>query len=266
MGPNPTVPGVTGLVLAMNSRRTLAGTLASLDFCEKLLVVDSGSTDGSVEMARAAGARVEHRDWDDIGSQFRHALSLVDTPWVVSLDSDEALEAGLKARLAAFLREPGDADGFELNRLSWYLDRFVRHSGWYPDWNLRAFRTAAVRVGGTPPHHSFQVDGPVVRLPSGKDGGHILHWPYADLSAHLERIDRYTSEAAQRMAARGRTTSVPEAVARGAARFVKMYLVRGGVLDGRAGLTLALLGGYYAFLKYAKLYEKGLDSGKGEKA
>ncbi len=241
---------VTGVVLTMNSERTLDAALQSLDFCSELLVIDSGSSDSTLEIARRRGARILERPWEGIQSQFRFALQHVNTPWAVSLDSDEEFTPECKQAVMAALAKPGNAAGFSCNRLSWYFDRFIKHSGWHPDWLVRVFRMDAVQLRGQDPHHEFAVNGPAPRL-----GGCILHYPYENLSAHVERINRYTQTMAQGIYAKGGRAGVAKALSRGLARFLKIYVLRQGFLDGRAGLVLAVHGFFYAFHKYLRVAE-----------
>lgn len=241
---------VTGVVLTFNGERWLAETLKSLDFCDALLVVDSGSTDGTLAIAEAAGAKVLHRAWEGTIPQFRYAFEHVSTPWIVTLDQDEFLSPELKDALRGALADPGVAGGFFCPRRSWYLDRFIRHGGWYPDHLLRAFRLDAVEIRGTLPHEEFHPTGPTRTL-----AGDIVHYPYADLAEHLDKINSYTTIAARELHARGRRSGLGKALSHGVGKFLKKYLLKQGFRDGRAGLVLAVHDFLYAFQKYMKLAE-----------
>lgn len=242
--------GVTAVVLTFNGQKWLARTLESLSFCDRILVVDSGSTDATLDIARAAGAEVLYRAWEGTIPQFRYAFTQVTTPWVVTLDQDEYLSPELSASLQAALADPGDAAGFFCSRRSFYYDRFLKHGGWYPDWLLRAFRPDRMELRGTLPHEEFFPAGPTRRL-----SGDIIHYPYADLAEHLAKINSYTGTAAREMHGRGRRCGLGAAVARGMAKFLRQYILKLGFLDGRAGFLLAIHAFIYAFHKYAKLAE-----------
>ncbi len=250
---------VTAVILTKNGERWLEKTLASLDFCDAVLVVDSGSTDATLDIARAAGATVLTRDWEGTIPQFKFAFARVTTPWIVTLDQDEFLSSELRESLRAALAEPGDAAGFFCPRRSWYLDRFIRHSGWYPDLLLRAFRLDAVEIRGTLPHEEFYPTGPTRTL-----SGDIVHYPYADLAEHLDKINSYTTTAAQELHARGRRSSLGKALAHGLGKFLKQYVLKQGFRDGRAGLVLAVHAFFYAFQKYMKLAELNARDRRGE--
>lgn len=245
--------GVTAVVLTCNGQKWLARTLESLSFCDRLLVVDSGSTDATLDICKAAGADVLHRAWEGTIPQFRFAFANVATPWIVTLDQDEYLSPELAASLRAALADPGDAAGFFCSRRSFYYDRFLRHGGWYPDWLLRAFRLDRAEIRGTLPHEEFHPTGPTRRL-----SGDIIHYPYADLAEHLAKINSYTGAAARELKARGRRCGLGAAVGHGAAKFLRQYVLKRGFLDGRAGFLLAVHAFIYAFHKYAKLAELGV--------
>lgn len=238
----------TGVVLTFNGERWLDKTLESLNFCKELLVVDSGSTDSSLEIAERRGARVLTRDWEGTIPQFRFAFEHVRTPWIVTLDQDEFLSDELKTNLEAALADPGEATGFWCSRLSFYYDRFIRHGGWYPDRLLRAFRLDSVEIAGTLPHEEFRPKGPTRKLK-----GDIIHYPYADIREHVEKINAYTQAAAEELKKRGRSAGVPGAVARGLWKFFRVYVLKRGFLDGRAGFVLAMHSFFYAFQKYLRL-------------
>jgi glycosyltransferase involved in cell wall biosynthesis len=258
----PAPVDATGLVLMSGEVKKLPEALQSLSFCTRLLCVDSGSSEETVACARQHGADIVFNEWRGIFAQFEFALTLVDTPWLVILDQDEYLCDELRDELMRELADKNDmggTHGFELPRLSWYYDRFIRHSGWRPDYVLRAFRVQSARIGGTPPHQEWKVDGPVRRL-----AGDIIHYPYADFSDQARKIDAYTQEAARAMYQAGRRTSLAGAVAHGVARFSKQYILRAGFLDGAAGLILALHGFQYGFQKYLRLLEIQRKDGDGE--
>lgn len=240
----------TGLVLTKDGERHLEACLRSLAFCQELLVVDSESTDRTRDIATACGARVLVRPWTGPADQFRFAFAHITTPWVVSLDQDEILSPELAASIQAALADPGDAAAFLCPRASFYFDRFLRHSGWYPDLLPRVFRLAVTEVHVEPPHYGFRPHGPTRRL-----SGDILHYPYENLAAHVAKLNSYTQTAAQDLAARGVRPSMLTALGHGLARFAKIYLLRAGFLDGRAGFILAVHGFFYAFHKYLRALE-----------
>ncbi len=240
----------TGLVLTLNGAKHLDQCLRSLDFCSELLVVDSGSTDATTDIARARGARVLVNPWPGPKAQFEFAFKHISTTWVVSLDQDEILSDELRASVMSSLDDPGPYSAFLCPRASFYFDRFLRHSGWYPDLLPRVFKLADTGVHVSGPHYGFETKGKTRRL-----SGDIIHYPYENLRQHVDKINYYTQIAAEEMHAAGKHAGVAKALGHGLARFLKIYVLRRGFLDGKAGLVLAVNSFFYAFHKYIRLVE-----------
>ncbi len=239
---------VTAIVITHNESANIARCLGSLAFADEVIVVDSMSTDGTDELARRFPVRFERHAWQGYARQKEYALSLATHDWVLWVDADEEVPAGLAGEIAQL---PADAaDGYLVPRRTWYLGRWILHAGWYPGYVLRLFRRSRGGFDGRRVHEHFVVQGPVARLKSA-----LLHYPYRDLSHHLQKMDNLTSLAAADMRERGRRVSLPGALARACVRFLGMYGARGGFRDGCAGLAVSALGGMYVFLKYAKLWE-----------
>lgn len=255
-------PNIVGLVLTYNGERLFERCLASLAFCDRILVVDSLSTDATVEIARAAGAEVLTRRWEGPGPQFQYALAHIramepKVDWVLSLDQDEWFSDELAANIRAAIEDPGEATGFWTPRLSFYFDRFMRHGGWYPDHLLRVFRPEMMDVHVSGAHYSFHPKGPTQKL-----AGDIIHYPYRSFREHLDKINSYAQQGADALKAKGRPGGVVSGCTHGLARFLKLYLLKLGVLDGRAGFINAAHGAFYAFLKHVRAAE-GADWGPG---
>lgn len=250
-------PRTLGLVLTFNGERLLARCLASLSFCDGIVVVDSLSTDATRDIALAAGATLLTRRWEGPGPQFRFALEHIramqpGVDWVVSLDQDEYLTDELAANIRAAVAEDRDLAGYWMPRSSFYFNRFMRHSGWYPDRLLRLFRPARMEVHVSGAHYSFRPKGATDRL-----AGDIIHYPYRNFREHLDKINSYAQQGADDLKARGRSGGVLAGTAHGLARFAKLYLLKLGVLDGRAGFINAVHGAFYAFLKHVRACERG---------
>lgn len=243
------VSGLTGCVVAMNEADRIGDCLASLSFCDEIIVVDSHSTDATREIAADAGARVIERDWPGFGPQKEFAIREAAHDWILLLDADERVSDALRVEIEALRdAEFPDHAGWEIPRLSSYLGEWVRYGTWYPDRQLRLFDRRSGRFGGREPHATFQADGPVGRL-----RGDIEHHPYRDLEEHLRTMDRYTTIMANEMAERGRRASIVDLVGRPAVRFFRFYVLGRGFLHGWRGLLLASLAAHYVRMKYAKL-------------
>jgi len=250
-------PHIIGLILTYNGERLLGRCLASLDFCDEIIVVDSHSTDGTVAIAEAAGATVLKRKWEGPGPQFRYALAHIRdmdprVDWVVSLDQDEYLTDELRGSIRAAVAQPGDAAGFFTPRSSFYFNRFLRHSGWYPDYLFRVFRPGGMEVHISGAHYSFHPLGPTRKLK-----GDIVHYPYRNFREHLDKVNSYAQQGADEAKLKGKPGGVFLGILHGGARFFKIYLLKLGLLDGRAGFINALHGSFYAFLKYVRAAETG---------
>ena len=246
-------PGITGLVLTYNGERLLRQCLRSLAFCDQILVVDSCSKDATRAIVREAGeeprVRFLERAWEGPGPQFVYAFGQIETEWVFSLDQDEVCTPALRRAVETAATSRME-DGYWIARRSWYYDRFMRHSGWYPDRLLRLFRNGRMDVHVSGAHYSFHPKGTT----SGLDGD-ILHYPYANFSQHLEKINDYAQKGADDLVARGKTGGIIKGVGHGLGRFAKIYLIKRGFLDGRAGFINAVHGAFYAFLKYVRVDE-----------
>lgn len=237
------------VVIAKDEADRIGACLASVPLAAETLVLDSGSTDGTPEVAEAAGARVIHTDWPGHVAQKNRALAEATQPWVLSLDADERLSPEACAALERALAAPGDAVGFSFPRCSVWLGHPIRHGRWYPDRKVRVVRTGRGRWGGDDPHDRLSVDGPVRRL-----SGDIVHLPYRRLGEHLSTIDRYTRIHAASLAARGVRARWWDVALRPPLHFVDAYLLRRGFLDGAPGLALAGLGSTHVLLKWGRLW------------
>ena len=243
---------ISAVVIAKDEARDVEACLRSVSFCDEVLLLDSGSRDGTQDLARAAGARVVETDWPGYVAQKERGARLAAHDWVLSLDADERVDDRLRARLERLRDGPEPmAAGFEMTRHVFYLGRWIDHGGWYPEWRTRLFDRRRARWGGTEPHDRVELDGPLERLADGE----IHHFTYRTLSEHLAQIDRFTTIAAAERVAAGRTASLVGMLFRSPWRFFRMYVLRAGFLDGRAGFVLAALAAYYVFLKYAKTWE-----------
>ena len=192
-------PTITGLVLTYNGERLLGKCLESLAFCDAVIVVDSFSSDATESIAREHGATFVQHPWSGALPQFEYALGLVETDWVVSLDQDEICSEPLRdAILAALPGAPADLCGFTPARRSWYYDRFLKHSGWYPDRLLRVFRRNGVHFTQSGAHEHIDPNGRTREL-----DGDILHYPYKHFREHLDKINSYAQQGADDLAARG---------------------------------------------------------------
>lgn len=239
-------------VIAKNEEDNIERCLRAVPFADEIVVLDSGSTDRTVEIARQCGARVEITDWPGHVRQKQRAVDAATHDWILALDADEVVSPALADSIRAALADPSPADAYELTRKVFYLGRWIEHCGWYPEWKIRLFDRRKARWGGYDPHDTVECSGRVARL-----AGDLLHYSYHDVTHHLTRINEYTTIMARELHARGRRSGVVAMLARPMFAFWKKYVFQLGVLDGVPGLVVCVLAAYYVFLKYLKLWELG---------
>ncbi len=244
------MPSICAVIITLNEERNLPECLASLAWCERVVVLDSGSRDRTVELARLAGARVEQSpDWPGFGAQKNRALELADCDWVLSIDADERVSPALAQEIRAAVSDPGATAAFSMPRLSSYCGQFMRHGGWYPDRVLRLFRRGKARFSDDLVHEKLLVDGPVGRLRED-----LLHISYRSLDDVLDKMNRYSSAGAQKAAAAGRRAGVLGALLHSLWAFARAYVLRRGFLDGRLGFVLACSIAHETWYRYLKLW------------
>jgi glycosyltransferase involved in cell wall biosynthesis len=231
---------LSAVILTKNEADRVGRALASVAFADEVLVLDSGSTDGTVEVARAAGARVVETDWPGYVAQKNRGLEEARGDWILSLDADEGLDPEAAKAVEAAVRGPPACAGYRLRRQEIWLGHPLRHGHWRPRPHLRLVRRGHARWTGEDPHDRLEATGDVRTLP-----GRILHEPYRHLGEHLATIDAYTRTQARRGGPLDRTL-------RPAWHFLSGYLLKGGFLDGVPGLCVAALGSVHTLLKWSR--------------
>jgi len=244
-------PPISGVVICLNEADRIGRCLESLSFCDEIVVVDSGSLDGTREIARRYTTALIEQDFLGYVKQKNFALERAKNDWVICLDADEALSPELVANIrGALARNDGSVAGYSLDRVTHYLGVWHDRGEWYPDWQLRVFRRSRGRWGGLDPHDRVELEGRVERLP-----GRLLHWNYRNLSDHIQTMDRFSARMARSLADSGVRFRLRDLVFRPPARFLKSYVLRQGFRRGIPGLVVSVAGAYYVFMKYAKLWE-----------
>ncbi len=242
---------ISAAIITRNAAGDLERCLRSLDFVDEILVLDQGSDDGTLEVCQRYGATVHQSEWLGFGRTKQKAASLCRNDWVLSIDSDEVVDAQLRAALLALPLKP-DFSAFKLNRISMFLGQWIHHCGWYPDHIVRLFDRRVCVFNERLVHEEVVVAGPTGRLP-----GHLEHYTYANMEQYLEKLNRYTTLAAEQMFQEGRRTSLLGAYLHSTLGFWRMYILQGGVWDGAHGLVLCLGSSFSILSKYVKLWKLG---------
>jgi glycosyltransferase involved in cell wall biosynthesis len=244
-------PRLSAVLITRDAQAHLRECLESLRFCDEIVVLDTGSSDGTRQICEQAGVKFSQvTDWPGFGPQKNRAIALASGDWVLSIDADEVCTPELRAAIEAALREPGAFAAFEMPRLSSFCGHWMRHGGWWPDRVTRLFRAGRARFSDDIVHEHLVVDGATGRL-----APHLKHYTYDTLAQALQKQERYATMGAQQAFDRGARASGLIAVLRGAWAFVRTYVVRAGFLDGRAGLLLARYNARTTLLRYRKLAE-----------
>lgn len=241
------------VIITKNEIGSIAACIESVRFADEIIVLDSGSTDGTVELCQKLGARVESTDWPGFGPQKNRALAYAQSDWVLSLDADERVTNDLCAEILQVI-EGKDDSACALPRLSSYLGRPMRHSGWWPDYVVRLFKRGSARFSDDIVHERLVHEGKARQLQSP-----LLHESFTDLEEVIDKLNRYSTAGAKMAQARGKSSSLSLAVAKGIVAFLRTYLFRAGFLDGREGFMLAISnaeGTYYRQLKLMLLNRK----------
>ncbi len=242
---------ITGAIITHNEESHIAEAISSLSCCDEVLVVDSGSTDRTREIAERCGARVLTRSWDGYSRQKNFAAEQARHDWILSLDADERLSAELASEIAQWKRAAagggGDAGG-SMPRRAFYLGAWIGHSGWYPDRKLRLYDRRVGCWRGDFVHERLEVKGPIVAF-----AGDLLHFPYRNWQDHLERIDRYTRLAADAARENGKRGNVLRLLLAPPLTFIRAFVFRAGFLDGWRGALIAAAGARYVFQRELRI-------------
>jgi glycosyltransferase involved in cell wall biosynthesis len=237
-------------VITLNEEANIVPCLESASWAAEIVVLDSGSTDRTVELARQFTDRVISVTWQGFGKTKNQAVDEARMPWVFVLDADERITPPLRREIEHILQADGPADGYRVPRRNHFCGRFIKHLGWYPDYSIRLFRKAQGRFVEREVHESVAVTGQVGTLQHP-----MLHYTYNSINDFVLRMDRYSTLAARELLRRGKRPCLGELVWRPFLTFLKLYVLQRGFLEGRDGYTLAFLYSTYNFLKYYKFRE-----------
>ncbi len=241
---------ISATLITYNEQVNIEEALQSVSWADEIVVVDSGSTDATVEICRRHTDRVIERRWTGFVDQKNHAIEQARHDWILSLDADERAGPELIREIGELRKAGFDRAGYRMPRVACFMGRWIRHGEWYPDYQLRLFDRRRGRWRGGRVHESVQVDGA-----PGILRGEIRHYTYRSISDYLRRLETYSTLAAQDYQQKGKSASLAKLVGNPLATFLKGYVLKRGFLDGGPGLMVAAMGAISVYFKYAKLYE-----------
>ena len=242
---------ISAVVITYNEEKRLADALKSVEgIASEVIVVDSFSSDDTVKIAKNYTDKVFKRKWTNFSDQKNFANSKASCPWILSLDADERLSLELRREILLLKEGEPACSGFSMPRQVYYLGKWIRHSGWYPDRKVRLFRKDKARWEGEYVHEKLVVEGETEKL-----GGSILHFTYRNISEHLDRINSFSQLGAQKLYSEKKKCRWHHFVFLPFFRFTKSFFLKAGFLDGFPGFFISVLNGYSIFIRYAKLRE-----------
>lgn len=254
------MPNVSVVIITFNEEKNIRAALESAKWADEIVVLDSFSTDRTVDICREYTQEVYQESWRGFSGQKQRAVDLAKNDWVFVLDSDERFTEWLRAEIAGLLQNGPGKDGYYCARRNHFMGREILHGGWYPDYSLRLFDRTKGRFVRREVHEAVEVRGATGYLDNP-----MLHYTYNGISDYLKRMERYAGLAAGELYKNGKKAGVLELMLRPPFTFFKMYLLKQGFRDGVHGLVLAVLYSYYTFSKYAMLWELRQDE-KGRAA
>ncbi len=242
---------ISAVIIAFNEEAKIADAINSLQWADEILLIDSESADRTREIAESLGVKVITQKWLGFSKQKQFAVDNAAHNWIFSLDADEVVSEKLKCEILALKNSEQLADGYKIPRLSFYMNRPIRHGGWYPDWQIRFFDRRKGKWKDVLIHESVEIDGQVEKL-----SGDILHHTVENAAHHHRMIgERYAPLAAEQMFLRGRKTTPLKIAAAGLTAFLRTYFLKLGFLDGLPGFCIARFAAHHAFLKHLLLWE-----------
>ena len=243
---------ISAKIIVRNEEHNIADVCETVSWADELVIVDSDSTDRTIEIARKYTDRTFNREWNGYKDKHEYADAQTTGDWIFWIDADERVTPELLASIEHLRSLPDDklAEGYKIARKTEYLEKWIKHSGWYPDYQMRFYRKDKSYWDGVAPHHTARVDGRIEVL-----GGEFLHYTKRDLSEHSSVTDSYASLAAEHLAAEGRTVGAFGIFTNAIAAFVRTYVLKQGFRDGVQGMIIAGFTAYGVFLKYSKLWE-----------
>jgi len=234
-------------MICYNSENTVRKTLSSLDWADEIIVVDSFSTDSTPDICKEFDVNFLQKEWQGFGKQRRWSVKQAKNDWVFVIDSDEEVSSELKNELLKIKNEGTESDVYAIPRKVYYMNRWITHSGWYPNYKERLFNKHKAYWNESALHEKLIYEGVAMKLK-----GDLYHYTYKDIEDQLERINRYSTITAEDLYTKGIKPSFIKSIFGAIWRFKKIFFLKLGFLDGLAGFTIAVMESYYVMLRYFK--------------
>lgn len=246
---------VSSFLVCKNEEAHIEECLKSLDFCDEIIVVDSYSTDRTLEICKKFNVKLIQREWPGYKIQKEFACNQTKNDWVLFMDADEVVSYELRAKILELISNPNDVrlkkySAFRIKRVMFYLGKWWRKGGWYPEYRIRFFKRNKVQWVGAEPHENLNVNGNI-----GELEGEILHYSYEDIPDQVKKLSSHAFTRAKFDYDFGKRATFYDILAKPPARFLKFYFVKKGFLEGSAGFIVAILESFYTYMKYARLWE-----------
>ncbi len=239
---------ISVVIITKNEEVNIERCLKSVNWADEVVVVDSGSTDSTIEICEKYSCKIVHSKWLGFGRTKQLAVDSAINDWVLSIDSDEEVTDELKSKIEQILENP-KTTGYKIKRNSYYLGRLIKHCGWNTDFQLRLFNKKHGNFNNKEVHESVKTNGDTSII-----NEQILHYTYPSIEVHLKKTDRYSTIQAKEMYDKGKSFPLILAILFGLNKFVNMYFLRLGFLDGKEGFILCSIASFGVYLKYVKLW------------
>ncbi len=250
------IPELSAIVITRNEARHIGECLETLHFCGEIIVVDSGSTDQTVSIARKYTEKVFETEWMGYAEAKQFACDKASGEWILWIDADERVPDALAFEIREILKSGPKYAGYKIARRAFFLRRWIKHGGWYPGYVTRLFRRNAGRFDSARVHESLILTGSVGTLKND-----LLHFTDESIYHYFEKFNKYTSLAADDLAGKCKMVGIADLLFRPPVMFLKMYILKFGFWDGIEGFLLAIFSSHYVFVKYAKLWERRNSEG-----
>ena len=243
---------ISAYIISLNEEENIARAITSVSWMDEVVVLDSGSTDDTLAIARSLGAKTAVEPFAGYSTQKNRAMKLCGSEWLFNIDADEEMTAELADSIRKFFDSAsvGVRDCYEMTRKTWYFGRWIKHCGWYPEYRTRLSRAKSSRWTGGYLHEHLEG-----KTSPGRLEGDLLHRPYRDLNDHFQTIGRYSRIWAKEKASEGKRAGVVAMIVHPVGKFLKMFVLRSGFRDGVPGFMASVMGCVYVFMKYAHLSE-----------